>query len=677
MKIFFWLLVVVVSFSSCVTETFKDVKAKVRSGYSNAPSDSLKLTASEFLLDNIEGHVSLSSESMSENQFFFDFLSSLARRYERDENGNLIIGKVKYPDEEYTKGLDSLIIAKKFSHKMNPAYVSDSEVIDAEFLRENIEDAFYARKNFPWAQGVPFWDFQEYVLPYRVINTHWRGSRRFFIDKYSGMVDSLSNAGLGLAEVAEVIRKDIHLWFKEDGQLNARWPFLTPMSFENIVRGRLGNCLEATALRVSAMRAMGIPVAFESIPQWGNVNSTHYFYKVLDPKLDTIEKLIDNANIYRDTRHIVDGSSYVAKPKILPKSYQVIYNKTIPKVFRKCFSRQKQSLRALVPSSHRVPEFFEDDRLKDVTKEYLETSDVSLTLESSDREDYAYLCVFNTKGWFPVQWGQIRNHRVKFEDMGKNIVYLPAYFINNRLVPAADPFVLKIDGKTTVLKPQIDNTIVNLYRKFRFSSHNVMNASECVGARFQGCNDVKLGDTINLHRITDFIHKKTEVKLNNDNNFRYLLFQFSGLEKATIASLEFWGKDSTERERRLKGVVFGNSGKYGNDLAKAFDFDDATYFSPKEHAVSYIGLDLGPENRSKVTKIVFSPRNDTNDIIKGQVYELFYWDKGWISLGREIGEDFKALIYSAPKGALYWLRNKTRGNEERIFTYVDGNQLFW
>ena len=30
-----------------------------------------------------------------------------------------------------------------------------------------------------------------------------------------------------------------------------------------------------------------------------------------------------------------------------------------------------------------------------------------------------------------------------------------------------------------------------------------------------------------------------------------------------------------------------------------------------------------------------------------------------------------------PSGGLYFLRNLTRGKEERIFTYVDGEQVFW
>ena len=136
----------------------------------------------------------------------------------------------------------------------------------------------------------------------------------------------------------------MHLWFKEDGEVSRNWPFLMPMSFTNIVRGKIGNCFEATAVRTSAMRAMGIPVAFETIPQWGNVNSgTHYFYKVIDPKNDTITKLIDNANIYRDTRYIVDGSSYVAKLEWVPKDIPVLFNKTIPKIYRKCFGKQEAS----------------------------------------------------------------------------------------------------------------------------------------------------------------------------------------------------------------------------------------------------------------------------------------------------------------------------------------------
>jgi len=50
----------------------------------------------------------------------------------------------------------------------------------------------------------------------------------------------------------------------------------------------------------------------------------------------------------------------------------------------------------------------------------------------------------------------------------------------------------------------------------------------------------------------------------------------------------------------------------------------------------------------------------------------------WISLGKQIGTKSQVLIYkNVPSNALFWLRNHTRGKEERIFTYENGKQVWW
>ena len=64
---------------------------------------------------------------------------------------------------------------------------------------------------------------------------------------------------------------------------------------------------------------------------------------------------------------------------------------------------------------------------------------------------YVYLCVFNVEGWIPVQFGEIVDGKVLFRNMGRNIVYLPAYYKRGNLLPAAPPLLLKEDGSIQVL----------------------------------------------------------------------------------------------------------------------------------------------------------------------------------------------------------------------------------
>lgn len=68
---------------------------------------------------------------------------------------------------------------------------------------------------------------------------------------------------------------------------------------------------------------------------------------------------------------------------------------------------------------------------------------------------------------------------------------------------------------------------------------------------------------------------------------------------------------------------------------------------------------------------------DSNNIFAGDVYELRYWQEGWHSLGRHTAQTDSLIYEGVPSGALLWLRNLTRGKEERIFTYEDGKQIWW
>lgn len=68
---------------------------------------------------------------------------------------------------------------------------------------------------------------------------------------------------------------------------------------------------------------------------------------------------------------------------------------------------------------------------------------------------------------------------------------------------------------------------------------------------------------------------------------------------------------------------------------------------------------------------------DSNNICKGDTYELFYWDDEWIGLGRKEAETDSLVYENVPTDALLWLHNYTRGKEERIFTYENGRQIWW
>ena len=59
------------------------------------------------------------------------------------------------------------------------------------------------------------------------------------------------------------------------------------------------------------------------------------------------------------------------------------------------------------------------------------------------------------------------------------------------------------------------------------------------------------------------------------------------------------------------------------------------------------------------------------------MYELFYWEGKWISLGKQVAEDYEILYDEVPEGALLWLCNLSTGREERPFLYKNGKQVWF
>ena len=66
-----------------------------------------------------------------------------------------------------------------------------------------------------------------------------------------------------------------------------------------------------------------------------------------------------------------------------------------------------------------------------------------------------------------------------------------------------------------------------------------------------------------------------------------------------------------------------------------------------------------------------------NCVQPGDVYELFYWQDGWKSLGQKTAATIYLVYNNVPKNAVLWLRNLTEGIEERIFTYENDKQVWW
>jgi hypothetical protein len=645
---------------------------KVLKHFSKKKEDSLQLRAAYFLIGNMDGMQTLDTGSVN-NDRYFNYLHSL-----------------KVPDYQLfsvaSKGIDSINRALKITPSAGEgSYVDELSIVSAEFLIRNIDSAFHVWRNMPWDKSVSFDDFCEYILPYRCTGTYSANIRDFFLDKYRTLPDSIRSL-TGMQAVGQYIVRDVNSWFVENVELLPKYPFLKPMKFSDLLKGRVGECSEANSVRVAALRAMGVAAAFDQIPNWGNDHLPHFWYKIVDPKNDTVKLKITNANTARYTQHIISASSF-DEPLVggTPSNVQVNFNRTIPKVYRSCFSKQTMSL-AWISGSAEIPPFFQNVRLKDVTNEYLETSAVNLGLSSGGgKRKFAYLCVFDNEKWLPVAWAEVKNGKVEFKDMGKNIVYLPAYYENDKIVPAGDPFLFDLNGNIEPIVADKRNEEVRLITKFPVRTYVISWESHMLGGRFQLANAPDLSDTVTVHTVGKLPFYETVIPVRNHRRYRYLIYQFSRSPAAWgdgwISELGFYGSDRNGKEVKLSGTPIGNPGEYPHLIEKLFD---SIYFNVYKPDMSrkerFAGIDLGEGNEAAVTKIKFMPLTDDNAVNDRDKYELFYWGRnGWSSLGlsKAVGGVKYVTFENVPANALLLLKNTSGGKQQRIFVYKEGKQVFW
>lgn len=88
------------------------------------------------------------------------------------------------------------------------------------------------------------------------------------------------------------------------------------------------------------------------------------------------------------------------------------------------------------------------------------------------------------------------------------------------------------------------------------------------------------------------------------------------------------------------------------------------------------GLPSMPEYIKPVSFKIM-PRNHLNIIEPDDKHELLYFDKTWFSLGIKTAVDTYVDFNNVPKGTILLLRDITKGQEERIFMYENGEQIWW
>ena len=521
----------------------------------------------------------------------------------------------------FTKKTGDILLGQSALVKRTSLCIEDIKIITSGYLIQHIETSFKLRDKLPWLQETSFDTFLHYVLPYRVDKEtldYWRDSL-FIPRRYLNSV--LKNTNFPTLD-SEKQLQDV---FEQPGM---NQDSVIHFLGENFVLG----CLERSNFEVFKLRILGIPAAVDYLPFYANRNGFHGWVQRFLP---------EEKNIKHD---FVD-------------------NRKGAKILRRTFAHNPTPTPA---KGEKIPALFTDSFNKDVTNQYMETSD--LTIETSRDNifcpNHIYLAVFNELEWRPIWWAKNNNGKAIFNNMGRGIVYTPVYFTGDLMKHLSYPFILNNIGKVRELIPDtLSLQKFFLTRKYPKNSRICELAKSLRGIKIVAANNSTFipADTIcMIDSITNLEYFECNTKLRK----KYRFIRVIGYNHEVA---ELLIKD--ENGERLKGDVKGNECIYPLNL-----FDDNPLSNTK--IVGDLDIDFGKP--VAIERVVVIPRGDGNGIYPKYQYELFYQDKdGWVSLGRKTATDVYLEYENVPSGALYWLRNRSTGEEERVFTFENGMVRFW
>ena len=544
---------------------------------------------------------------------------------------------------------DSLFNALDFT-RLEMHY--DARNISASYLEKRIADAFSVR-DVKWCRDLSFEDFCEYVLPYRVgdeLLEDWFSDYR---NTFGLALDSLAlDDSVTLEDFCGAVTSLFPEPHRNYTNYPAGKPSPAPSSLKRIAGG---TCEDYLGLFTYIGRSYGVPVATDYTPQWANHSKNHSWCGVMRGD---------------STFHYSVGG-WLSPVRERKFSYK------LPKVYRRMFSIQKESLGARVRPEN-LPPTLRSQRIRDVSAEYMLVTDVSLSsLFHEGRSKHVFLCCFDDKDWVAVAGDRRRGAKALIADMGYPAVYLPAYYADGALAPAQYPVLVDSSAVQHILRPDTGRLrTVRLKRKFMDLRARQF-ADMMKGGRFELADNAYFRNAMAID-LPDSIGYNFQTLEIGGGRYRYVRYVPKPGTTGDISEIEVYCTD--EPYTKLKGKTIGNyrCADMQHPMSNASDGDALTYATcMKSQTDAWTGVDLGKS--VSVDKICFLPRSDDNFIRGGEEYELCYWDGRWVSLGRQTGDRWsQELVFdNVPDNALLLLHNLTRGKEERIFTYKEGRQIWW
>lgn len=151
----------------------------------------------------------------------------------------------------------------------------DRAELSAGFLTENLDLAFRARTEFPWAREVPEEIFLNDVLPYAVFDETRDPWRAEFLQRAREIVKGARNA----TEAAQALNRQWFNLLKVHYNTGRKRPNQSHKESRELGKA---TCTGLSILLVEACRAVGIPARSVGTPMWANERGNHTWVEIWD-----------------------------------------------------------------------------------------------------------------------------------------------------------------------------------------------------------------------------------------------------------------------------------------------------------------------------------------------------------------------------------------------------------
>ena len=671
-------IIIVIAISSAILISKKqstpvEMDSQVYEHYQN---DSLKLKAAKFLIENMKWH-DIQPTLSSYPEHIRDVINGADSVYRfitqgiNDEILNLgaTQGWLRHRAAKYSLWRDTTF---KFPTKYSSAEFNS---IDADFLIRHIDNAFERWESSPYAKGLDFSTFCEYILPFTAL--HGRGYNlngaelyeQFspdldktypttlpnIVSRYSNYIGHMRN----FAETKQERQSNewIDIFFSDDR-----------------------DCIPQCDVECNVLRAMGVPTAIDMNIGNREFVGQHHHCIVLDEYGKEVA--------FHGERHVSkdDNWGYVTEYKL--------------NVYRYLYGAQEDSPYMLRKKDEPIPPFFETPALKDVTS-YIKpvgklTLDIPRQLENNLTWLYSYARSYEA-GIQAVTWGvnDTVNDIAIFNNVVRNMLYFPAYLdVNEDVNFIGEPLIVMsgLNHNQVYFEKLADYCIGNsdtvqdviMTRKFPRKPNMIKDAKNMIGGVWYGSQNSDGLDRVKLAEV-DFMPEAhmQEIKIKAPKAYRYYIYESPKGVASGLGELEFLTnstfdyqntKDATplpilsskkvkvQSSRRVQLLPLHMNGSEFDLNQQTANFREVFCYEFPEPQV--------------VTSIAFAPVNAENSIEPGEDYQLFQWSNGWQEVASVVSE-FNFLEFNQlDTRKLYWLRNNSRGQEEVPFIIADNRPQF-